>query len=110
MTTREKILSLLLIGPLCLAALMVERPSRAAGLCDVDSINGPPTATDRFILDSGQSKFIAHALRGGLLWFKGHEHFVAAREFMGEAHITPDTITPASLQLAVKTDSMVETS
>jgi len=64
----------------------------------------------RFRLDSSQSKFIAHALRGGLLWFKGHEHLVAAREFFGEAQITPDKITPASLQLTVKTDSMVETS
>ena len=64
----------------------------------------------RFRLDSSQSKFIAHALRGGLLWFKGHGHLVAAREFSGEAQITPDKIAPASLQLTVKTDSMVETS
>ncbi len=67
-------------------------------------------STQRFRLDAGQSKFIAHALRGGLLWFKGHEHLVAAREFFGEAQITLDKITPASLQLTVKTDSMVETS
>ena len=66
--------------------------------------------TIRFRLDSSQSKFIAHALRGGLLWFKGHEHLVAAREFSGEAQITPDSITSASLQLTVKTESMVETS
>jgi polyisoprenoid-binding protein YceI len=64
----------------------------------------------RFRLDSGQSKFIAHAQRGGLLWFKGHEHLVAAREFTGEAQITAGTMTPATLQLAVKTDSMAETS
>jgi len=67
-------------------------------------------STHRFQLDSSQSKFIAHALRGGLLWFKGHDHLVAAREFSGEAELTPDKITPASLQLTVKTDSMVETS
>jgi len=64
----------------------------------------------RFRLDSAQSKFIAHAQRGGLLWFKGHEHLVAAREFSGEAQITVGTMTPAALQLAVKTNSMVETS
>ncbi|HVQ37041.1 MAG TPA: hypothetical protein VMS31_05890, partial [Pyrinomonadaceae bacterium] len=64
----------------------------------------------RFRLDSSQSKFIAHALRGGLLWFKGHEHLVAAREFSGEAVITPSQIRPASLQLTVRTESMVETS
>jgi polyisoprenoid-binding protein YceI len=67
-------------------------------------------SNERFRLDSSQSKFIAHALRGGLLWFKGHEHLVAAREFSGEAEMSPDKITPASLQLTVKTDSMVETS
>jgi len=67
-------------------------------------------SNERFRLDSSQSKFIAHALRGGLLWFKGHEHLVAAREFSGEAQMSPDRITPASLQLTVKTDSMVETS
>lgn len=64
----------------------------------------------RFRLDSSQSKFIAHALRGGLLWFKGHEHLVAAREFSGEAQLRPDSIAASSLQLAVKADSMVEIS
>jgi polyisoprenoid-binding protein YceI len=83
-----------------------------AGVTTVSSRNKvqPPAAPLRFRLDSSQSKFIAHALRGGLLWFKGHEHLVAAREFTGEAQLSPDTVTPASLQLTVKTDSMVETS
>jgi hypothetical protein len=67
-------------------------------------------SSQRFRLDSSRSKFIAHALRGGLLWFKGHEHLVAARDFSGEAEITPDKIIPASLELTVMTDSMAETS
>lgn len=67
-------------------------------------------ATARFNLDSSQSKFIAHGLRGGLLWFKGHEHLVAARDFTGEARLNPSQIAASSLRLAVKTDSMVETS
>ena len=64
----------------------------------------------RFRLDSSQSKFIAHALRGGLLWFKGHEHLVAAREFSGDALLRPDNITASSLELIVDANSMVETS
>src|SRR6266404_2423598 len=64
----------------------------------------------RFNLDSSQSKFIAHGLRGGLLWFKGHEHLVAARDFSGEAVLDPGQITASSLQLIVKTESMAETS
>jgi polyisoprenoid-binding protein YceI len=77
---------------------------------DAGTLASQADSTHRFRLDAGQSKFIAHALRGGLLWFKGHEHLVAAREFSGEAQITPDKITPASLQLTVKTESMAETS
>src|SRR5437660_4009740 len=66
-------------------------------------------ATQRYRLDSSQSKFVAHALRGGLLWFKGHDHLVAARDVSGEAEITTDAINPASLLLVVKSDSMAET-
>lgn len=66
--------------------------------------------TKRYRLDSSQSKFIAHALAGGLLWFKGHDHLVAVREFTGEAQLTPDAITSASLQITARADSMVETS
>jgi len=66
--------------------------------------------TQRYRLDASQSKFIAHALAGGLLWFKGHDHLVAVREFAGEAQLTPNSITPASLAITAKTGSMVETS
>jgi len=72
--------------------------------------NSAGLATQRYRLDASQSKFIAHALRGGLLWFKGHDHLVAVREFTGEAEITPDSITPASLEIVAKAGSMVETS
>ena len=67
------------------------------------------SASQRYRLDSSQSKFIAHALRGGLLWFKGHDHLVAIREFTGEAQLTPDSISPASLEITAKAASMVET-
>jgi polyisoprenoid-binding protein YceI len=66
-------------------------------------------ATQRYRLDAAQSKFIAHALRGGLLWFEGHDHLVAVREFSGEAQMTFDSITPASLEIVAKAGSMVET-
>ena len=67
-------------------------------------------ATERYVLDSSQSKFIAQALAGGLLWFKGHDHLIAVREFTGEAQLTSNTITPASLEIIAKAASMVETS
>jgi polyisoprenoid-binding protein YceI len=67
-------------------------------------------SSQRYRLDASQSKFIAHALRGGLLWFKGHEHLVAAREFGGEARLDSGSLAASSLQLTVKTASMEETS
>jgi polyisoprenoid-binding protein YceI len=68
-----------------------------------------PASSIRYRLEASQSKFIAHALAGGLLWFKGHEHLVAVREFSGEAQLSPDSITPASLEITAKAASMVET-
>ena len=68
-----------------------------------------PPATVTYNLDASQSKFMAHANRSGLLWFKGHSHHLAASDFTGRVEITPDTITPASLRLVVKADSLHET-
>src|SRR5688500_20340932 len=67
----------------------------------------PQTVT--YTLDASRSKFMAHADRSGLLWFKGKDHHLAASEFTGEVGITPQTITPASLRLVVKAASLHET-
>ena len=73
-------------------------------------VSASAAATQRYRLDDSQSKFIAHANAGGLLWFKGHDHLIAVRDFSGEAQLAPDSITPASLEFTAKTESMVETS
>ena len=72
------------------------------------SFLGAP-ATVTYTLDASQSKFMAHANRSGLLWFKGHSHHLDASDFSGQVEITPDTIVPASLRLAVKAASLHET-
>ena len=77
-------------------------------LISLVSLAAPP-ATVTYNLDASQSKFMAHANRSGLLWFKGHSHHLAASDFSGEVEITPDTITPASLHLVVKAASLHET-
>lgn len=66
--------------------------------------------THRYRLDATKSEFIARASAGGLLWFKGHDHRILIREFTGEAKLTPGSISPASLEIAARTASMVETS
>ena len=106
MTLRTKILVVMLAGALSLGA----RISRGTFGASEALGNPQANATQRFSLDPSQSKFIAHALRGGLLWFKGHEHLVAAREFSGEAQLNPGSLAASSLRLTVKTASMEETS
>ena len=79
-----------------------------AALIGTVSLAAAP-ATVTYNLDASQSKFMAHANRSGLLWFKGKSHHLAASDFSGEVEITPDTITPASLHLVVKAASLHET-
>jgi polyisoprenoid-binding protein YceI len=81
-----------------------------SAIWSVSPIPAGSQTTQRFILDPSQGKFIAHAHRGGLLWFKGHDHYLAARKFSGEVEMTPEQITPASLHLAVEAASLEETS
>ena len=104
MTMRAKISLAILF---CVSSLGIPGTSQPA---PANSPARQAGATVRFRLDPNQSKFIAHALRGGLLWFKGHEHLVAAREFSGEAQLNSGSLVASSLQLTVKTDSMAETS
>lgn len=66
-------------------------------------------AVTRYRLDASQSRFMVRAFSGGPLWFKGHDHFIAVRDFSGEAQLTPGTITPASLQITARADSLAET-
>ena len=73
----------------------------------ISLVAAPATVT--YNLDPSQSKFMAHANRSGLLWFKGHSHHLAASDFSGQVEITPNTITPASLRLVVKAASLHET-
>jgi polyisoprenoid-binding protein YceI len=63
----------------------------------------------RYKLDARKSTFMVRAFSGGLLWFKGHDHFIAVRDFSGEVSLTPQSISPASLQMTIKSDSLVET-
>ncbi|HXG68246.1 MAG TPA: YceI family protein [Blastocatellia bacterium] len=66
-------------------------------------------AAVKYRLDSSQSKFIVRAPVGGLFSAFGHDHTIAIREFTGEAELTPGTLTPASLQMTIKADSLAVT-
>jgi len=66
-------------------------------------------AAVRYRIDPAKSTFMVHANRTGLLWFRGHSHRLAVRDFSGEASLTPDVVNPASLQMTVRTASLEET-
>ena len=66
-------------------------------------------ALTRYQLDAGQSQFMVRAFAGGLLWFKGHDHFIKVRDFTGEVKLTPTAISPASLNMTIRAESLEET-
>jgi polyisoprenoid-binding protein YceI len=63
----------------------------------------------RYEINASKSRFMVHANRTGPLWFKGHSHRIAARDFSGEASLTPNVLNPASLEMTVKSESLEET-
>jgi polyisoprenoid-binding protein YceI len=86
-------------------------------LAGVDGANAPGVtkaevgtfAVARYRLDAGRSQFMVRAFAGGPLFFKGHDHFVKVGDFDGEAELTPGALSPASLRLRVRADSLEET-
>jgi polyisoprenoid-binding protein YceI len=78
-------------------------------VCLAAAASATVPATVTYTLDASRSKFMAHANRSGLLWFKGHSHHLAASDFSGQVELTPQSITPASLRLVVKAASLHET-
>jgi len=63
----------------------------------------------RYRIDTAKSTFMVHANRTGPLWFKGHSHRIAVRDFSGEASLTPNVLNPASLLMTVRAASLEET-
>jgi len=68
-----------------------------------------PLVVLSFKLDPVSSKFVVHAHRGGLAWFKGSDHYLAVRQFSGEASLDLDALNPASLSMTIQANSLQET-
>lgn len=75
-----------------------------------DAAKGEATSSngDRYRITASGSEFTAKVPVGGLFASLGHDHTIAIRDFTGEAHVTPGTIEPASLQLTIKAGSLAE--
>lgn len=65
--------------------------------------------TIRYRIDPQQSSFMVRTFSGGVLWFKGHDHFIKMRDFSGDAELAPNAINPASLQMKIRAESLEET-
>ena len=94
---------------LVLAAISAARINHIAAPAQ-ETIGTNLLETVRYRIDASRSKFMVKASRGGLAWFKGHNHLIAVRDFSGEADISLNVINPASLQMTIRADSLEETS
>src|ERR1041385_8193118 len=62
-----------------------------------------------YSIDAGQSDFMVHASVGGLLSSFGHNHNIAIKDISGETQFTDATVTPASLRMKIRADSLTLT-
>jgi polyisoprenoid-binding protein YceI len=100
-----------------LSALVLCAALTPGAFAGVDGANSPGMAkaeagtfaVARYRLDAGRSQFMVRAFAGGPLFFKGHDHFIKVGDFDGEAELTPGALSPASLRLRVRADSLEET-
>ncbi|MEW6209386.1 MAG: YceI family protein [Acidobacteriota bacterium] len=60
----------------------------------------------RYRIDAGKSRFIVQVFRSGIFKVFAHDHTIQIRDFSGEALITPGSLSPASLQLTIRADSL----
>lgn len=95
------------LGVLLISEISIEALAGRRANSHLQQPSGSPLVAYR--LDASQSKFMVHANRSGLAWFKGRSHRIAVRDFDGTAELTLDAVNPASLQMAVRAASLEET-
>ena len=105
------VVALAMCGGLSSPAALSERANASSSNpleISVEPLTAPPDGA-RYRVDASQSRFIVKAFAGGLLSGLAHDHTIAIRDFTGEASFTYVTVSPASLQLTVKADSLAVT-
>jgi len=60
----------------------------------------------RYKIDASQSDFMVHASVGGLLSTFGHNHNIAVKDISGDTEFTDGTVSPASLHIKIRADSL----
>ena len=69
-------------------------------------VNAAPPEVRHYSIDAAQSDFMVHATVGGLLSAFGHNHNIAIKDISGQTEFTEGTVTPASLRMNIRADSL----
>jgi polyisoprenoid-binding protein YceI len=88
---------------------LAQMPGANQAMLGMTRLGTGPFAAARYRIDPKKSDLMVRAFSGGVLWFKGHDHFVRPSDFSGEVELTPGAITPASLLLTIRAASLKET-
>ena len=70
------------------------------------ALESSPPEIRHYRIDAGQSDFMVHASVGGLLSGFGHNHNIAIKDIAGDTQFTEGTVTPASLRMRIRADSL----
>ena len=68
--------------------------------------NAAPPEVRHYTIDAGQSEFMVHASVGGLFSAFGHDHNIAIKDISGQTEFTDGSVTPASLRMNIRADSL----
>jgi len=98
------------IGVICTAWSLIIGIDKTAGAIKPS----PPSPSEplpavQYRIDAGQSRFMVKVFKDGLLSVLAHDHNIAIRDISGVAQFTPGPISPASLQLTIKSESLAVT-
>src|SRR5262252_7506187 len=63
-------------------------------------------ARQKYVLDSGSSRFTVKAFAAGMTAGLGHNPTIAIRDFTGVVEFEPDTLNAATLSATVRTESL----
>jgi len=104
------------IGAICIASFLITGVDETAGaiqpeavLASERSAPSEPLPAVQYKIDASQSRFMVKVNKDGLLSVLAHDHNIAIRDISGVAQFTPGPISPASLHLTIKAESLAVT-
>src|ERR1700691_1289287 len=69
-------------------------------------VEATETPADRYVMNSGESRFTVQAFATGMLARMGHNPTIGIRDFSGEMKFDPDKLQAGGFHLVIKTASL----